>query len=70
MQNKQIATSKDTTKDRQLVEKFCYFKNGLTYQIKKAKQILFYISLKNEEISSDLLIKLRTVGPVSTKSIR
>ena len=44
LKNKQIAIWKDYVKDLPLVEKVCYFKNGLNYPHKISKTIL-YISL-------------------------
>ena len=45
LQSKEITTSKDF----HLVEKLCYFKNGLTYPNKISKRILLYL-FWNEEI--------------------
>ena len=66
-QNKQTVTSKDTTKDRQLLEKFCYFKNGLTCTNENSKTIFFSFK-KNYEISFVPLRKLYTESVVLKKS--
>ena len=53
LEYKQIATSKDTMKDLPLVEKICYFKNGLvTYPNKNSKTIFYIFVLKNEKLFS------------------
>ena len=49
LESKQIAISKDTMRNCQLVKKCCYSKNGLTYPSKDGKSLL-YLFKKEKKI--------------------
>ena len=70
IQNKQISASKDNMKALWLVQKVCYFKNGLIYLKKINTTILLCDSFKLKKFVFFSLKKyVRTVRAMSTKSI-